>query len=44
MSVIIRKPTAQEIEEASLWKTWVKGISVFDMDYVGDFDNARMVG
>ena len=33
MSVIIRKPTKEEIEEASTWKTWVKGISVFDMDY-----------
>ena len=30
MSVIIRKPTQQEINEASLW---IKGISVFDMDY-----------
>jgi uncharacterized cupin superfamily protein len=33
MSVIIRKPTKEEIEEASLWKAWTKGISVFDMDY-----------
>ena len=33
MSVIIRPPTPEEIEEASLWKTWTKGISVFDMDY-----------
>ena len=33
MSVIIRKPTEKEIEEASSWKTWTKGISVFDMHY-----------
>lgn len=33
MSVIIRKPTQEEINEASLWKTWTKGISVFDMNY-----------
>ncbi len=33
MSVIIRPPTPEEIKEASLWKTWTKGISVFDMDY-----------
>ena len=33
MSVIIRNPTQEEINEASLWKTWTKGISVFDMDY-----------
>ena len=33
MSVIIRKPTEEEISEASKWKTWTKGISVFDMHY-----------
>ena len=33
MSVIIRNPTQEEINEASLWKTWTKGISVFDMNY-----------
>ena len=24
----IRKPTKEEIEEASLWKTWTKGILI----------------
>ncbi len=33
MSVTIRKPTQAEIDEASTWKTWTKGITIFDMDY-----------
>ena len=33
MSVIIRKPTSEEIDEASKWKTWTKGITMFEMNY-----------
>ena len=33
MSVIIRKPTQAEIDEASNWKTWTKGITIFEMNY-----------
>ena len=33
MSVTIRKPTEEEIKEASAWKTWTKGISMFEMNY-----------
>ena len=34
MSVIIRKPTKEEIEKSKKWKIWTKGISAFDMKYV----------
>ena len=33
MSVTIRKPTQSEINEASAWKIWTKGITIFEMNY-----------